>query len=104
MRLAFLAFLSSVACLCLHSPLAAKPAHKRALADFLGSRLVPRLNDCRTCHLPDAPGAEEGGEKPHNVFGARLAAAGAELKKAGKKTDIVTRLRAIANEDSDGDG
>src|SRR5262245_41831259 len=78
----------------------AKPAHKKALVDFFGSSLPKNLHDCRTCHLPDQPGANED-EKPHNVFGARLAALRKEFRKAGKNTDIVSRLLAIADEDSD---
>src|SRR5262249_1889427 len=64
------------------------------------------LHDCRTCHLPDPPGAKDEltDTKPHNPFGARLKAVRDELRKAGKKTDIATRLDAIAQEDSDGDG
>jgi hypothetical protein len=81
----------------------AKPAHKQALLDYFGPALPKKLRDCRTCHLPDAPDAEEG-TKPHNAFGARLAALRKEFRKAGKKTDIVSRLEAIAEEDSDGDG
>jgi hypothetical protein len=49
----------------------AKPAHKQALLDYFGPALPKKLHDCRTCHLPDQPDAEEG-SKPHNVFGARL--------------------------------
>jgi hypothetical protein len=85
----------------------ARPIHKQALADYFGPFLAPRLNDCRTCHLPDKPGEVTDGlpsEKPHNPFGARLATVKKELHKAGKKTDIATRLEAIADEDSDGDG
>jgi hypothetical protein len=84
-------------------PAHARPAHKRAMVDFFGPALPVRLHDCRTCHLPDKPGAAEG-EKPHNPFGARLKAIRAVLRKAGKSTDIETRLQAIAEEDSDGDG
>src|SRR5690348_16349185 len=80
----------------------AKPAHKKALADYLGSFLAAKLNDCRTCHLPDR--GEGGSEKPHNPFGARLAVLRSELSKAGKKIDIPARLEAAAAEDSDGDG
>jgi hypothetical protein len=80
-----------------------RPAHKRSLADYFGPFLDRRLNDCRTCHLPDPPdGPAEG--KPHNAFGARLKAVKEELRLAGKKTDLVSRLEAIADEDSDGDG
>jgi hypothetical protein len=86
-------------------PAGARPPYKKALADLFGPGLPPRLNDCRTCHLPDPPGgAAEGAGKPHNPFGARLKAAKAELRKAGKSTDITARLLAVAEEDSDGDG
>jgi hypothetical protein len=87
------------------SPALARPAHRRALADYFGPFLAKKLNDCKTCHLPDPPGkAAADGEKPHNPFGARLKAVRKELRKAGKSTDIVERLQAIADEDSDGDG
>jgi hypothetical protein len=85
------------------APAAAKPAHKRAMIDYFGSALPANLHACTTCHLPDRPDAAEG-EKPHNRFGARLAALRAERKKAGKKADIADCLEAIADEDSDGDG
>jgi hypothetical protein len=84
----------------------ARPAHKRALADYFGSYLPSKLNDCRTCHVPDQGKADAlaGEEKPHNAFGARLKAIKRELSKAGKSTSIAARLEAIAEEDSDGDG
>jgi hypothetical protein len=85
----------------------ARPAHRRALADYFGPLLPKKLNDCRTCHLPDPPGTaadQLATEKPHNAFGARLKAVKAELRKAGKKTDIASRLEAVFQEDSDGDG
>jgi hypothetical protein len=85
----------------------ARPVHKQALADYFGPFLAKKLNDCRTCHLPDETARLTDGipsEKPHNNFGARLAAVKKELRQAGKKTDIATRLEAIAAEDSDGDG
>ncbi len=86
----------------------ARPPYKKALADFLGLPNVSKLNDCRTCHLPDPPGKENdplaAAEKPHNGFGKRLKAVRAELRKAGKKSDIVTAILAVADEDSDGDG
>jgi hypothetical protein len=83
----------------------ARPAHKRALADYFGPFLAKKLNDCRTCHLPGKGGSiVEETEKPHNAFGARLAAVKKALKRAGKSTDIPARLEAIALEDSDGDG
>src|SRR5262245_41484237 len=83
----------------------ARPAHKRALADYFGPFLAKELNDCRTCHLPDRPDAkDDDAEKPHNPFGARLKAVRDELKKAGKRTSIPDRIEAVAEEDSDCDG
>jgi Protein of unknown function (DUF1553)/Protein of unknown function (DUF1549) len=84
----------------------ARPAHKRALADYFGPFLAKDLNDCRTCHLPDRPDAtkDDDSEKPHNPFGTRLKAVREELKKAGKRTSIPDRIEAVAEEDSDGDG
>ncbi len=84
----------------------ARPPHKQALADHYGPLLAKGLNDCRTCHMPDPPGAKEelSDTKPHNPFGARLKAVRDELRKADRKTDIATRLDAVAQEDSDGDG
>src|SRR5262245_44510069 len=89
------------------SPVSARPVHRRALADYFGPFLAQKLNDCRTCHVPDKPGEPKdqlADVKPHNVFGARLKALKKQLQKAGKKTDIPSRIEAIANEDSDGDG
>jgi hypothetical protein len=87
----------------LPSSLNAKPAHKKALIDFFGPALPNNLRDCRTCHLPDQPGVDNDA-KPHNAFGARLASLRKQFRKAGKNTDIISRLEAIADEDSDGDG
>jgi hypothetical protein len=96
--------LASLGALFLVHPAAlAKPAHKQALIDYFGSALPKHLNSCLTCHVSAQPTAE-GSDMPHNAFGARLKAVKEELKKAGKKTDIPSRLQAIANEDSDGDG
>src|SRR5438270_13621971 len=89
------------------SPAQARPAHKRALADYFGPFLAKNLNDCRTCHVPEKPGTAADAlaeEKPHNPFGARLAVVRKELRKAGKKASIPQCLEVIANEDSDGDG
>jgi len=50
-----------------------RPAHKQALAQYFGPFLAKKLNDCRTCHLPDQPGqtaAAPDEEKPHNVLRA----------------------------------
>src|SRR4051794_11291652 len=82
----------------------ARPPHKKALADHFGPLLAAKLNDCRTCHVPGGADLTSGEAKPHNAFGARLRAVKKELQQAGKRTDIVDRLNAIADEDSDGDG
>jgi hypothetical protein len=82
-------------------PVQATPANKRALADFLGPLYPAKGFDCRTCHVAAAPTAED---HDHNAFGARLSAVRSELRKAGKPTDLRTRLETIADEDSDGDG
>ena len=93
----------------------ARPAYKQGFAQYFGPFLAKKLNDCRTCHVADAPGdkkqdakKESGrigdGEKPHNLFGARLKDVKAELRDAGKKTALEDRLQAILDEDSDGDG
>jgi uncharacterized protein DUF1553/uncharacterized protein DUF1549 len=92
-----------LAALSLPPGLLAKPAHKKALVDHFGPALPKHLHDCHTCHLPDKPGADAD-VKPHNVFGARLAALRKQLRKEGKNADIISRLEAIADEDSDGDG
>jgi hypothetical protein len=80
----------------------ARPAYRKALVDLLELPQASRLNDCRTCHLPDKDGAAD--EKPHNAFGKRLKAVRRELLTAGKPTDLTARILAIADEDSDGDG
>jgi hypothetical protein len=85
------------------APVAARPPYRKALVDLLGLPNASRLNDCRTCHLPLAPGADES-DRPHNPFGARLKSVRSELKKAGRPFDITARLLAVAEEDSDGDG
>ncbi len=79
----------------------ARPAHRKAMAEYFGNLLPARLNACTTCHVATRP-TEENHE--HNAFGKRLAEVRDQLKKAGRKTDIVSRIRAIAEEDSDGDG
>jgi hypothetical protein len=86
--------------------LQARPPYKKALAAWLKLPSASKLNDCRTCHLPekqaDDPAAET--DRPHNPFGSRLKALRSELGKAGKSSDIDARLLAAADEDSDGDG
>src|SRR5262249_16042319 len=85
----------------------ARPVHRQALVDYFGPFLPKKLNDCRTCRLPNKPGEDDRNppeDKPHNAFGARLKTVKSELSKAGKGTNIAARLEAIADEDSDGDG
>ena len=84
----------------------ARPAHKKALADFLGPFLTPKLNDCRTCHLPDPPDKKSDltDDKPHNSFGERLKQVRKERRKAGLPYSIADAVQTIAEEDSDGDG
>jgi hypothetical protein len=88
------------------APVSARPAHKQALADYFGPYLAAKLNDCRTCHLSGqgAKSDEDEIDKPHNVFGARLKEIKSKLRRAGRKIDIPSRIEAIADEDSDGDG
>src|SRR6476646_2255118 len=82
-------------------PAVATPANKKTLVDFLGPFAPAKGIDCRTCHVAAAPTAEA---HDHNAFGARLAALRKELRAAGKPNDLYSRLVAIADEDSDGDG
>jgi hypothetical protein len=82
----------------------ARPPHKKALADYLGPDLPRKLNDCRTCHVEPEEGADPDEPRPHNAFGKRLKAVRAELRRAGKPSGIPARIRAVAGEDSDGDG
>lgn len=84
----------------------AKPSHKKALADYFGPQLAATLNNCSTCHLPASGPTEEltDKDKPHNPYGVRLKEVASDLKRAGKPTDIVARIEAIVEEDSDGDG
>jgi hypothetical protein len=94
-------FLAAAGCALLFAASAdARPPHLKALAELLGPDLSPKLKDCRTCHTSTDP--EKG--VTHNAFGKRLRAVRAELRKAGKSEDIVERILAVADEDSDGDG
>lgn len=84
----------------------ATPANRIGLEKLYGRFLPARMNACTTCHLPSKTNAAPTSlaDFPHNAFGHRLALAADELRKAGRKTDIATRLRYVAQEDSDGDG
>ena len=83
----------------------ATPANKAALQRHYGAWLGKDLDRCATCHLPSANKQPESlDEFPHNPFGDRLRAVGKKLAAAGKEKDISTRLKMVADEDSDGDG
>ena len=82
----------------------ARPPHKKALADYVGPGLARKLNDCRTCHVPVEDGTDAVDSRPHNAFGKRLKAVRATLKKPVRPSASPTRIEAIADEDSDGDG
>ncbi len=82
----------------------ARPPHRKALADYIGSGMARKLNDCRVCHVAPEPGADDPEDRPHNAFGRRLKAVRGELKRAGKPSGIVARVQAVGGEDSDGDG
>src|SRR5262245_55000369 len=94
--------------LLLTSTAQARPAHKKALADYLGPYLATKLNDCRTCHLPDPPGKKidptAESDRPHNACCRRLKEVRKERRTAGLSAEIADALNAIAEEDSDGDG
>jgi hypothetical protein len=96
----------AAAWLCVVGAASARPAHKQAAAQYFGSFLPKKLNDCLLCHLPDPSNkaALDEADKPHNDFGARLKAARSELRKSGKAITIEARLDAVLNEDTDGDG
>src|SRR5205807_331301 len=82
------------------------PANRISLRAYFGTFLAKNLDNCATCHQA-LPGGKVGAtlkEFPHNPFGDRLRLLGDDLRKAGKKADIGTRVRAVASEDSDSDG
>src|SRR5688572_25670062 len=89
-------FASFVVASCTATALHARPAHKQALAQYFGSYLPKKLNDCRTCHLPDVPGQakDDEADKPHNAFGAKLKATRIALKKMGKSATVEASLEA----------
>src|SRR5687767_3681018 len=87
-------------------PAVATPANRASLQEHYGRFLTKRLDSCISCHLPSklVRPPKSLAEFPHNPFGARLAALGKELREAGKRWDIPTRLKSAAAEDADGDG
>lgn len=92
--------------LCLASGAAqANPANRVGLMKHYERFLARGLANCVTCHLPQKPDLipTSLANYPHNPFGKRLMALSGELVKAGKKTDIATRLWIVSKEDADGD-
>ena len=82
-------------------PLHAKPAHLKALAEYVGPGIAKNVNDCRTCHVPET---KDEADKPHNEFGKRIADWRKDRRKAGLPNDIAAALDAIGDEDADKDG
>ena len=81
------------------------PAHRAALDRHYDRFLAHPLAACTTCHKPSSIQAPESlDEFPHNPFGNRLRELGRDRNAAGEKPDLITRLKRIAAEDSDGDG
>ncbi len=86
-------------------PGSATPANKAALERHYDRFLARPLARCTTCHLPSPNKFPESlGEFPHNPFGDRLRRLGEELKSAGQRPDLSSRLTALAAEDTDADG
>ncbi len=86
----------------------ARPPYKHALKKVYGARLSAGLHQCSTCHLSkaDVDNGEDFDDEnpPHNAFGDRLRELGESLPEDAPEQDIVSRLRQIAEEDSDLDG
>ncbi len=84
----------------------ATPANRIGMERYFARFLTKKLDNCTTCHLPLGSGrqADSLANFPHNPFGRRLAEVGERLRSERKRSDIASRLRLIANEDSDGDG
>ncbi|HEX7861013.1 MAG TPA: DUF1553 domain-containing protein [Verrucomicrobiae bacterium] len=81
----------------------ATPANKAALEHHFDKFLSANLARCTTCHLPsDHKDPQSLNEFPHNDFGARLRKIRSEMPDDSR--DIISRLKRIAAEDSDGDG
>lgn len=83
----------------------ATPSNKAALEKHYDRFLSRPLSRCTTCHLPSENKFPESlGDFPHNLFGNRLRLLGEEWTRAGRTKDLSARLKAVAAEDSDGDG
>jgi hypothetical protein len=84
----------------------AKPQHKESLGRYYGSLLDANLKRCHTCHIvpegvTEATLADSGAE--HNAFGKRLSELGEKLI-GNRAPELAARLKAVADEDADGDG
>ena len=102
-RSGLLALAAGFATLC--GPVMATPANRAALDRHYDRFLSHALAACTTCHRPTSVTAPESlDEIPHNPFGARLRELGRTPTATGEKSDLASRLRHIATEDSDGDG
>lgn len=101
-------WLSWFVILVLAAPASARPPHKQSLRRHYGELLPAKLFACSTCHLTreqaDDPVSFDVDYPPHNAFGVRLSELGDQLEAAGQPSDIASRLRAVASEDTDGDG
>src|SRR5439155_25548404 len=82
-------------------PASAKPAHRKAFADYSERFLGAGLNNCGACHVSMAPSKPPASlaDFPHNPFGDRLRRVREELRARGARTDIPGRLRAVAPQD-----
>ena len=85
----------------------ARPEHKAALGRYYGQSLARSLFACATCHevalgADEVKLAEE--SPPHNAFGKRLSGLGEALDARRQPSDLISRLKQVAEEDTDGDG
>lgn len=85
----------------------AKPQYREQLGRFYGAALDAKLKRCSTCHfvpdgVSDAKFSESNGD--HNAFGKRLREIGDKFAQEKHASDLAIRLKAIADEDADGDG
>ncbi len=110
-KLLYVILMSYAAAICLVAcaPVLATPANRAAFSSHFGTFLAHKLDNCAACHQSsrDAHSAAPPTSLaafPHNSYGDRLRTMGIELRRAGKRSDIPTRLTAIAREDSDHDG
>jgi len=84
------------------------PPYKHSLKKLYGARLNANLHQCATCHLTKSEvGIDEEFDEenpPHNVFGEALKVLGDEIGEDEPGGDIISRIKRLAEEDTDGDG